>query len=190
MSNIRSAQFIKGAVGNDNTLENGIPQIAFIGRSNAGKSSVINSLTGQKNLAVTSSYPGRTQEMNIFFINKALYFIDLPGYGFVKISPKVREKLQKMIDWYFFRSEYQQKFVVLIIDGSLGLTDLDMEMLYALEQAQKNVIVVANKIDKLKKSEYTKKIEEIQFQVGNHIMVPYSAEKKIGVGSLAALLLK
>ena len=110
--------------------------------------------------------------------------------GFVKISPKVREKLQKMIDWYFFRSEYKQKFVVLIVDGSLGLTDLDMEMLFALEQAQKNVIVVANKIDKIKKSEYEKQIEEIQFQVGNHTMIPYSAEKKIGVGELAAMLLK
>ncbi len=190
MSNIRSAQFVKGAVGNDSMLENGIPQVAFIGRSNAGKSSLINALTNQKGLAITSSYPGRTQEMNIFFINKALYFVDLPGYGFVRISPDVREKLQKMIDWYFFRSDYKQKYVVLIIDAKLGPTDLDMDMLYKLEAAQKNIIIVANKIDKLKKSEYEKQIADIQFRVGNHILMPCSAEKKIGVGDLAAMLLK
>lgn len=190
MSNVRSAQFVKGAVGNDTIFENGIPQVAFIGRSNAGKSSVINALTNQKGLAITSSYPGRTQEMNIFFINKAVYFVDLPGYGFVRISPDVREKLQKMIDWYFFRSEYNQKYVVLIIDANIGPTDLDMDMLYKLEAAQKNIIIVANKIDKIKKSEYTKKLEDIQQRVGSHIIMPCSAEKKIGIGDLAAMLLK
>ena len=190
MSNIRSAQFVKGAVGNDTTLENGVPQIAFIGRSNAGKSSLINALTNQKNLAIASAYPGRTQEMNIFLINKSVYFVDLPGYGFVRISPNVREKLQKMIDWYFFRSGYPQKYIVLIIDASIGPTALDMDMLYQLEAAEKNVIIVANKIDKIKKSDYEKQIADIQFRVGDHILIPCSAEKKIGVGELAALLLK
>ncbi len=188
--NITSAKFIKGAVGNDFTFENGIAQIAFIGRSNVGKSSLINSLCNQKNLAITSSFPGRTQEMNIFLINKSLYFVDLPGYGFVRISPKVREKLQKMIDWYFFRSGYTQKHVVLIIDANIGLTDIDLEMLYALEKANKNIIVVANKIDKIKKSEYDQKLAVLKEQIGDHTLFLFSSNKKIGVGELAAYLLK
>jgi len=111
---IKSAEFIKGAVGADNIFENEIPQIVFIGRSNVGKSSVINSLANQKNLAKTSSFPGRTQEINIFLINKAFYLIDLPGYGFAKIPKEVRYKIQKMISWYLFDSDYVFKKVVLI----------------------------------------------------------------------------
>ena len=187
---IRSAQFIKGAVGNDRIFEDGTPQIAFIGRSNAGKSSVINSLVNQKNLAHTSSFPGRTQEINIFHINKAFYLVDLPGYGFMKTSPKLRDHLAKMIDWYFFRSEYKQKKVVIILDANIGTTDLDMDMLYRLEAAQKNIIIVANKIDKIKKSEYENKMQDIRDRVGNHIIIPYSAEKKIGVGELSDQILK
>ncbi len=77
----RTARFIKGLVGPDPLLEDGTPQVAFIGRSNSGKSSVINSLTGQKGLARTSSFPGRTQEINVFKIDHRLYLLDLPGYG-------------------------------------------------------------------------------------------------------------
>jgi GTP-binding protein len=190
LQHITSAQFIKGSVGTDNILQNSILQVAFIGRSNAGKSSLINALTNQKGLAVTSSFPGRTQQMNIFLINKVLYFVDLPGYGFVRISPAVREKLQKMIDWYLFRSDYNQKYVVLIIDASLGPTDLDMDMLYKLEAAEKNIIVVANKIDKIKKPNLEKQISDIQSRIGSHTLLPISAEKKIGIADLVALLLK
>ncbi len=188
--NITSAKFIKGAVGTDNILENTIAQVAFIGRSNAGKSSLINALTNQKDLAITSSYPGRTQQMNIFLINKSLYFVDLPGYGFVRISPAVREKLQKMIDWYLFRSGYQQKYVVLVIDANIGLTDFDLDMLYKLEAEEKNIIVVGNKVDKIKKSVYEKQIEKIQEQIGSHKLFLFSSTKKIGIGELAAFLLK
>ena len=100
MIRITSAKFIKGAVGTDDIFEDGTPQIAFIGRSNAGKSSVINSLVSEKGLARTSSFPGRTQEINLYLINKAFYFVDLPGYGFAKLSQETREWLQKVIHWY------------------------------------------------------------------------------------------
>jgi len=188
--NITSAKFVKGAVGNDFALENDIPQVAFIGRSNAGKSSLINALTNQKDLAITSSYPGRTQEMNIFLINKSLYFVDLPGYGFVRISPKVREKLQKMIDWYFFRSGYPQKYILLIIDANIGLTPLDLEMLHALDEANKSVLIIANKVDKIKKAQYEKQMETIQMQAGDHFVFPISSLKKSGIKELAAYIVK
>lgn len=109
---ITSAKFVKGTVWTDEIFEDGVPQVAFIGRSNVGKSSGINSLVNQPGLARTSSFPGRTQEINIFFINKSLYFIDLPGYGFSKGSREAQTKLLKLIFWYLFESGYAQKEVL------------------------------------------------------------------------------
>src|SRR5947209_1920735 len=148
--NITSAKFVKGVVGEDEVLEDGTPQVAFIGRSNVGKSSVINTLANQKGLAKTSSFPGRTQEINVFLINKAFYLVDLPGYGFAKGSKQTQEKIQSLIYWYLLDSHYQQKKVVLIVDSNVGVTDTDAQMLHSLELAQKNIIIVANKVDKIK----------------------------------------
>ncbi|MEK7580458.1 MAG: ribosome biogenesis GTP-binding protein YihA/YsxC [Patescibacteria group bacterium] len=187
---ILSAKFVKGVVGDDEILEDGIPQIVFIGRSNVGKSSTINSLVKQKDLARTSSFPGRTQEINLFLINKSFYLVDLPGYGFSKASRENRERLQKLIDWYLFNPRYEQKKVVLIIDANVGLTDSDLEMLRGLEEQGKNIVIVANKIDKIKKTEYKKQLQKIQDIVGSHKVIPYSSEKRIGVGDLIKEILK
>lgn len=181
---IESARFIKSALINDTLFEDGIPQVAFIGRSNVGKSSVINSLVGQRNLAKTSSFPGRTQMINIFLINKSLYFIDLPGYGYAKISQTQRSELREMIRWYFFVLQSSQKKVVLIIDGSIGPTKDDMEMLHSLEEYRKNIVVVANKIDRVKQSVYKKHLDLISNEIGTHIVIPYSAKDKIGINEL------
>ncbi|HBU06723.1 MAG TPA: YihA family ribosome biogenesis GTP-binding protein [Candidatus Magasanikbacteria bacterium] len=187
--NIRSATFVKGVIGTDDIFDGVRPQIVFIGRSNVGKSSVINSLVNQKNLARTSSFPGRTQEINVFLINKAFYLIDLPGYGFAKVPEKVREKIQKMINWFLFNSEYNFKKVILIIDAKIGPTEDDMEMLYGLEKEVKDIVIVANKIDKVKVTEYDKQMEKIKNAFNIHKVIPYSAEKKIGVGELTEELL-
>lgn len=165
-------------------MEDGIPQIAFIGRSNVGKSSVINSLTRQKDLAITSSSPGHTRQINLFLINKSFYLLDLPGYGFAKASHGVREQLFKLIDWYLFKSPHQQKKVVLIIDANIGPTDDDLEMLRTLEDFQKDVVIVANKIDKIKKSKYVDQLQEIQDLAGEHKVIPYSSHDKIGRSAL------
>lgn len=188
--NIISAVFIKGVVGACEELENNIPQIAFIGRSNAGKSSVINSLTGQKDLARTSSSPGRTREINLFLINKSFYLADLPGYGFVKSSREARERLEQLINWYLFLSGYAQKMVVLIIDAEIGLTESDLEILESLKEYKKNIIIVANKVDKVKKSSLEKQLEKIQNQAGGLKVMPYSAKKKIGVSMLISEIFK
>ncbi|MDP2933180.1 MAG: ribosome biogenesis GTP-binding protein YihA/YsxC [bacterium] len=182
--NITSAEFVKGVVGSDKVLEDGIPQIAFVGRSNVGKSSVINSLAGQKNLARTSSAAGRTSEINLFLINKTFYLVDLPGYGFAHASWEDRERIQKLIYWYLLNSHYEQKKIVLIIDANVGATDDDLRMLHSLEEQRKNIIVVANKVDKIKKSGYSRQLQKIQSMVGDHKVIPYSAEKKIGVSDL------
>ncbi len=180
----RSATFVKGVVGDDEILEDGKPHIVFIGRSNVGKSSTINILTKQKDLARTSSFPGRTQEINIFLINKSFYLVDLPGYGFVRASRETREKLEKLIYWYLFESQYIQKKIVLIIDAYTSPTDSDLEMLIALEEHKKDIVILANKVDKIKKSGYKKQLEKIQNRIGDHKIIPFSAKKNIGIGEL------
>jgi GTP-binding protein len=187
---ITSAQFMKGLVGPDASLEDGTPQIAFIGRSNVGKSSVINSLAQKKDLARTSAFPGRTQEINLFLINRAFYLVDLPGYGYAKMSKDRQEWLQNLIRWYLFESGYKQKKVVLIIDSKIGATEDDKEMLAALEETGKNIVLVWNKVDKLKKMEYETKLAEIKALVPKHMVIPYSSKKRIGVGELSEEITK
>lgn len=186
--NITSAKFIKGVVGADRILEDGIPQIAFIGRSNVGKSSVINSLTGRKKLARPSSSPGCTQEINMFLINDSFYLVDLPGYGFTKAPLEVRERLEYLIYWYLFESKCEQKKVVLIIDANTGPSKVDLEMLRSLKERKKNLVVVANKIDKIKKSGRDHHLQKIKALIGVQKFIPYSAEKGLGVGKLLSEL--
>ena len=186
---ITSATFIKGIVGTDAILEDGIPQVAFIGRSNVGKSSIINSLTKQKKLARTSSVPGRTQEINAYFINRSLYLLDLPGYGFAKISREKQEHIQKLIYWYLLRSDYEQRKIFLIIDANVGATRDDLDMLYSLEQRRKNVVVVANKVDKMGTVKRNQQLNNIQRSVGSFRVIAYSSKKKIGLQDLTHALL-
>jgi len=187
---ITSAKFVGGVTGTSDLLSNGTPQVAFIGRSNVGKSSVINALTGVKDLARTSSFPGRTQQINIFLINDALYLLDLPGYGYAKMSHVERERLQKLIFWYLFQSPYTPKAVVLIIDAKVGPTEDDLETIKSLEEHGKRIIVAANKIDKIKEAVYEARLAELQAQIGKHIIIPCSAEKKIGIQELIDAVLK
>lgn len=181
---IISAKFIKGIIQNDKTLKDDIPQIAFIGRSNVGKSSTINALTRQKYLARTSRTPGRTQQINLFLINKSFYLLDLPGYGYSGGSKENKEELFELVNWYLFTSDYEQKMIVLIIDANIGATESDLEIIRALEKHKKNIIIAANKIDKIKKSDYRKRIQKIQVAVGAHKVIPYSTKKGIGINDL------
>ena len=182
---ITSTKFVKGVVEDDAILGDGKAQIAFIGRSNAGKSSVINSLTHKEGLARTSSFPGRTQEINLFLINESFYLVDLPGYGFARASGSGRERIRELIHSYLFNSHYEQKKVVLIVDANVGLTESDLGMLQALEEHHKDIVIVANKIDKIKKSEYGKKMKKMTDLTGSHVVVPYSSTKKLGIKELA-----
>ncbi|MGD0782807.1 MAG: ribosome biogenesis GTP-binding protein YihA/YsxC [Candidatus Aminicenantales bacterium] len=183
-----SARFLKGIVKPDPILEDGTPQIAFIGRSNVGKSSVINSLTGQKGLARTSSFPGRTQEINVFLVEEKYYWLDLPGYGYSRHSLETKRRLHRLIDWYLFQSPYRQKQVILIIDAEVGPTDNDFEILRGLEATKKPVVIVANKADKIRKTKSAARLREIQAQLGSHKIIPYSSETGIGRKDLAAAI--
>lgn len=188
--NIRTAIFMKGVQGADVIFEDGTPQIVFVGRSNVGKSSIINALVHQKDLARTSSFPGRTQQINIFLINKSFYLVDLPGYGFADVPGVLWQNIQQMIDWYLFESDYDFKKVILIIDAKVGPTENDMDMFYNLQAQERDIIIVANKIDKIKKSEYEKQIQKIQKAFEGRRVIPCSALKKTGIADLSGALLQ
>lgn len=185
---ITSATFVKGITGSNAILDNNIPQIAFIGRSNAGKSSLLNTLTNSKKLAITSKTPGRTKEINVFLINGTHYFMDLPGYGYAKTEIGVMQKLGKLILWYLFDTEYQHK-VVLLIDALIGPTADDLEMLQALERAGKNIVIVANKVDKIPKSKYLPHLQQLAKQFPGHSLFPCSSKTKVGIKELTKELL-
>jgi len=180
---IKSAVFKRGLKGSDKILEGGMPQVAFIGRSNVGKSSLMNSLTGVKNLAISSKTPGRTQEINVFLINNTHYFMDLPGYGYTKTKVEIFQKLGKLIYWYLFDSGFKQK-VVLLIDAEIGPTADDIQMLRELEKAGKEIVIVLNKVDKIKKSQYLNHLKKLEKQFVGHRLFPYSSKTKVGIKEL------
>jgi GTP-binding protein len=181
---IKTAKFIKGIIGTNEILEDERPQVAFIGRSNVGKSSVINSLVNRKNLVKSGAKPGKTRQINFFLINKKIYFVDLPGYGFIKMPLKQKEKIRRMILWYLFRSEVKFKKVVLIIDARIGPSEFDEEMLDLLNKNKYPVVVVVNKIDKLKKNKLIGQLKIIRGKTGDNEIIPYSARTKKGRNEL------
>ena len=187
---ITSAEFKKGLTGEDSILTDGIPQVAFIGRSNVGKSSVINTLVGMRDLAHSSQRPGKTREVNFFLINKSFYLVDLPGYGYAEGSWAKRDEIIALIHWYLQHPDTDLQKVVLIIDAKVGLTDNDRSMLELLEVERRPVVVLANKIDKVKPQELKKQLAHIEAEIGTHKLIPYSAEKKLGIGALTDEMLK
>lgn len=149
---IRSASFVKGVIGSEGLPEPARPTVAFFGRSNVGKSSVINAFLGRKGLARSSSQPGRTTEINYYLVNDAWYLADLPGYGYARLSLEKREKLRRQILWYAESEAVPLSLAVIVIDATVGMTDMDREALGVLLGAGRNVAVVANKSDKGKRN--------------------------------------
>lgn len=177
---ITSAKFIKGVIGSDPILQENIPQIAFVGRSNVGKSSLINTLTGVKNLAIPSSTPGRTLQLNFFLINDKLFFVDLPGYGYSKTSLQHAEKMRRMIMWYLESGEARPKKVILVIDANVGPTNFDLEMLELLQENRYDIVLVANKADKIKPSELVKKKRTSAEKLDTEDILYFSTKTKAG----------
>jgi GTP-binding protein len=177
---ITSAEFVKGVTGDNYMQTDGRAQIAFLGRSNVGKSSVLNTLLNRSNLVHSSKKPGKTQQANFYLINDEFYFIDFPGYGYAKMSKKDRDKMIKRILWYIQFSPARPKLVVVVLDVQVGLTAQDKEMLQILKAHGHRVVIVANKIDKVKQMEAIKKIKEIKSHEIGLDIVEYSAKTKHG----------
>ena len=187
---ITKAEFIKGVIGDDYSLGDNLPQVVFLGRSNVGKSSAINSLLNRKDLVRSSKKPGKTREANFFRINDLFYFVDFPGYGYAKCSQKDRDKLIKRILWYIQYAKKKPQVVVLIIDIQVGITLLDNEMIKTLKENKHQVIIVANKADKLNQKNFARKISDIENGTPGFCVFPYSAKTKKGKDKLLSEIFK
>ncbi len=167
---VSSAEFVKGIRGSDDIFSEDIPSIAFIGRSNVGKSSILNALAGKAGMARVGDKPGKTTEINFFLINRTRYFVDLPGYGYSTGERGQREKLRKLIIWYFTAGEAHPDKVVLILESKAGLTKFDEEMIQVLKERGHPYLVVLNKIDKLSQKELLKQVADIKERSGVEII--------------------
>ncbi|WP_082233683.1 ribosome biogenesis GTP-binding protein YihA/YsxC [Halobacillus massiliensis] len=155
-----------------------IPEIALAGRSNVGKSSFINKLISRKNLARTSSKPGKTQTLNFYKINEAFHFVDVPGYGYAKVSKKERAKWGKMMKEYFAERE-QLRATALIVDIRHEPSDEDCMMYDYLKYFDLPVIVIATKLDKIKKGNIQKQLKLVSSTLEmaeDDLLIPFSAE--------------
>lgn len=149
---VESAEFVKSAHGSGDFVRDGRPEIAFVGRSNVGKSSLLNRLLGRQGLAKVSSTPGRTRAVNYFLVNRRFYFVDLPGYGYAKAGREERREWANLADRYFrtvLSRESQQALVVMLVDGKVGATPLDVQAYEYLRSLGVDVVVVATKADRV-----------------------------------------
>tara|TARA_B100000945_G_scaffold183407_1_gene147104 strand:- start:925 stop:1506 length:582 start_codon:yes stop_codon:yes gene_type:complete len=158
---IHSAEFLLSASTTKEFPAGKLPEIAFAGRSNVGKSTLINSLLNRKKLVKTSATPGKTQLINFFNINKKFYFVDLPGYGYAKVPESVRWKWQNLVETYLSERK-NLKNVVLIIDCRHNPTLHDKQLLEWLEYYKRPSLIVASKIDKLKRGQVQKHLQRIK----------------------------
>ena len=190
--NFAKAEFKCSAANRSGFLRDGLPQFAFAGRSNVGKSSVINRLVGRKNLAYVGASPGKTTQINYFLIDKKAYLVDLPGYGYAKVSKAEKERWGKLMESYFQDEGDLITVGVLIVDIRHKPTENDRVMHDWFRQSGCPEIVVANKLDKLKKSQVEPALalirETLELTEEEDILVPFSAEKGSGKEELIGLL--
>lgn len=186
---IHSAQFVKAVTGTEGLPTAAFPVVAFLGRSNVGKSSVINTLVRQKKLAYSSSMQGRTTAINYFLVNDSVYFVDLPGYGYAKRSKAQQEKIGKQLSWFVSEPSVPVRYFVLIIDAEIGLKDSDRETYALLASAGHSIVIVANKSDKGRRNDVMKHIAALKEEFPDSEIIRYSAKTREGNDELLGLLL-
>jgi GTP-binding protein len=178
---ILSADFVVGAVGEANSPTDGLPEVAFAGRSNVGKSSLINCLVQRRKLAHTSSTPGRTQQLNYYRVNDRLYLVDLPGYGYVRGGVDLRRTLGRLTEKYLTRRD-SLRAVVLLIDARHGPTALDLEMVQSLRAGGRPFLLVLTKADKLTRGKLNQQITKLDADgaLAELDYLPFSAQTGMG----------
>ncbi|MGI8786791.1 MAG: ribosome biogenesis GTP-binding protein YihA/YsxC [Pyrinomonadaceae bacterium] len=172
---ITSAEFVKSAFNAGHWTTDGLPEIAFLGRSNVGKSSLLNSLLQRRGLARTSNTPGRTQSINFFLINESFYFTDLPGYGYAKVSKAMRSDWGEMAEEYLLKRR-ELILSIQLVDSRHAPTALDIQLHEWLTHHHKNNFIVATKADKLSNNKLRKSLQEIERALQpESLIVPYSS---------------
>lgn len=190
--NVNKAEFIKSAAAPADFIRDALPNIVFAGKSNVGKSSVINRLLNRKNFARVGQSPGKTIHVNYFLIDQKVYFVDLPGYGYAKVSKSERERWGKLME-QFFAVDGLIDLGIMIVDSRHKPTADDVTMAQWFKSTGCPLVVAANKSDKLKKSEIEPNLELIRLTLGLDEETPlilFSAEKGNGRDALMSQILK
>ena len=180
--NLQKAEFLTSITGMEKLPRDGLPQIAFSGKSNVGKSSVINRVLNRKNFARVGETPGKTVHINFFRIDNRAYFVDLPGYGYAKVPQAEKERWGKLMEQYFSVPE-RIALGILIVDARHKPTENDLTMCRYFQDSGRPFAVVANKLDKLKKSEVEPNLALIRQTLDlseSTVLIPLSAEKGDG----------
>ena len=176
---IKSARFVKSATAPEHYPRGRLPEVAFLGRSNVGKSSLINSLLGVRGLARTSNTPGRTQLINFFLINDAFYFVDLPGYGYARVPADVKKQWGPMVE-KFLATRSNLVLSILITDSRHEPTELDLLMTEWLKTRGKPFVIVATKADKLSSNKLKVNLSHASEVLDKSDLIPYSAVTRSG----------
>ena len=175
-----NAEFVTSAARPDQFPVETLPEIAFLGRSNVGKSSLLNCLTGQRGLAFTSARPGCTQLINFYRVGELFHFVDLPGYGFARVPEKVAFQWKQLIEQYLLHRR-SLELCFLILDARRGWMAQDLELKKWLEFHNRRYVVIATKTDKLKSQKEKRQAAEIPGQTGESAPLPFSAVQCRGV---------
>ena len=189
--NLQKVEFIKSAAQPNAFLADGLPQIAFAGKSNVGKSSVLNCVLQRKNFARVGQKPGKTVHINYFRIDNQAYFVDLPGYGYAQVAQSEKERWGKLMESYFSIPE-RITLGVMIVDARHAPTKLDCVMAELFLSTGCPFVVVANKLDKLKKSEIEPNMQTIRDTLNlpaETKLIPFSAEKGTGRAELVSTIM-
>ena len=186
--NLHNAEFVLSAASPKDFLADGLPQIAFAGRSNVGKSSVINRLLGRKNFARVGAAPGKTTHVNYFRIDARFYLVDLPGYGYARVSQGEKERWARLMESYFARPE-RITLGVLVVDARHRPTADDRQMADWFRGTGRPFVVAANKVDKVKPSALTENLDLIRSVLEVPELIAFSAEKGMGRDDLLARVL-
>jgi GTP-binding protein len=176
---ITSADFVKSAFTEDDWPRVELPEIAFLGRSNVGKSSLMNSLLGVKGLARTSSTPGRTQSLNFFLLNKRFHFVDLPGYGYARVPKEIKQTWSEMAENYLAKRT-RLMLSIQIVDSRHEPTILDLQLHDWLQHYMKPQLIVATKADKLSQNDLRKSIARVRHLMNTENVIAYSSVTKKG----------
>ncbi len=189
--NVNKAEFIKSAASPSQFIQSSMPCIVFAGKSNVGKSSVINRMLNRKNFARVGASPGKTVHVNYFLIDGKLYLVDLPGYGYAKVSQSEKQRWGRLMEDFFAKG--QINLGVMIVDSRHKPTADDVTMAEWFKASGSPMVVVANKLDKLKKSEIEGNLERIRetLELPEDVkLIPFSAEKGVGREILMSEILK
>lgn len=190
--NVNKAEFIKSAASPAQFIRSSMPSVVFAGKSNVGKSSVINRMLNRKNFARVGASPGKTVHVNYFHIDGRLYFVDLPGYGYAKVSQSERERWGKLMEQFFAERDLIT-LGVMIVDARHKPTADDLTMAQWFKDSGCRLVIVANKLDKLKKSEIEPNLRLIRetLELPDSVpLIPFSAEKGQGREAIMAEIIK